>query len=73
MQFSDSGLTKQGNITLKNNNTLDTLMYAHVHILFTNDDDELLYWVHLLTIIANGINTEISATKENLWPVEVKH
>ena len=53
MQFSEAGLTIHGNITLKNNNTLDTLMYAHYQILFTNNDDELLYWVRHRKIIEN--------------------
>jgi hypothetical protein len=56
-------LTIHGNITLKNNNTQDTLIHAHDQALFTNNDDEFVYWVHRLKIIANNFNTEISATK----------
>jgi hypothetical protein len=51
------------NITLKNSNTMDTVMYAHDQILFINNDDELLYCIHHLKIIANEFNTERSATK----------
>jgi hypothetical protein len=47
----------------KNNNTLDTLMYAHDQIIFTNNGDELLYWVHHLKFIASEFYTEISVTK----------
>jgi len=47
----------------KNNNTLDTLIYADDQALFANTEDELQYSVHHFNLIVNNFNMELSSTK----------
>jgi hypothetical protein len=53
----------------QNNNTLLTLLCAHVQGLFASNEDESQNSVHL---IVNYCNMQTLATKRKLWPFEVK-
>jgi hypothetical protein len=60
--ISSSDVTQKQH-SQKNNNTLDTLLYADDQALFANREDELQYSVHHLNLIVNNFNMELSTTK----------